>query len=81
MQTEILDADTEVARIVSTQPESPEQTRQAHNEHVLAQIESGLFELETAIAKLDSLAPRQPVLPAKSRKSQVLKLNSGETNP
>jgi len=34
----------------------PEQTRKTHNEHVLAQIESGLVELETAIAKFDSLA-------------------------
>jgi len=59
----------------------PEQTRKTHNEHVLAQIESGLVELETAIAKFDSLAAEQPVLPAKCRKSPIRKPNSCETNP
>jgi hypothetical protein len=69
MPTPTIDtAETDAASEVSSQRESPAQ--HAHKQAVLAKIEAGLVELESQIAKLDSLSAEQARLAGEVQKTE-----------
>jgi hypothetical protein len=70
MQTFIDEQTENNGNVADLQPESPETAaRGAHNEQVLAKIETSLAELEASIAKLGSLAAEQTRLASEIQKT------------